>query len=557
MNEPSTAPQPDTMHTGSTPNSHFDALVIGAGFCGLYATWRLRQLGLTVQSIDAGADVGGVWNWNRYPGAQTDSSHNTYRFTFDQELREHAAYSKKFPGQPEVLAYLNHVATRYDLRSHYLFNTSITTATYDDDSGLWNLTANTGQTFTATYFITGAGLVSDPVIPAYPGIDGFAGEIHFTSKWPHSGVDLAGKRIALIGTGSSGIQITGTLAAEASQLTVYQRTPNYVVPTGNRAVTAEEREQLGTNHREIARLVRNHPAAFPFAPSNDRLLADVTPDERDRVFEEMWERGGFSLLYESFDDIFDGEGNQQACEFLRRKIREIVKDPKTAELLTPHYPYGAKRPPTGDTFYQAFNEPHVELVSIRETPILEFTPRGIVTADGEREFDIVVFATGFDAGTGAFTRMDIRGRGGESLNDHWNAGPSTFLGISVHGFPNFFMVAGPHSPFSNLPPGAEQCGNWIADCIEYMRANGIATMEPSIETEAGWNEHVIWAAERVLGATSGASANSWAVGANIEGKPQAYYFYFGGANIYGDMLEAEAAAAYPSYSKLGSTVSVA
>ena len=540
--------------SASELSTHFDAIVIGAGFSGLYATWRLTQMGLTVQSIDAGIDVGGVWNWNRYPGAQTDSAHNTYRFTFDQELREHPAYSKKFPAQPEVLEYLKHVASRFDLRRHYLFATSITAAVYDDESGLWNFLTDTGQEFTATYFVTGAGLVSDPVKPNYPGFDRFEGEMHFTSRWPHEGVDLAGKRIALIGTGSSGIQITSTLAAEASQLTVYQRTPNYVVPTGNRPVTETDREELRSNFADVARLVRNHPAAFPFEPSNGRIMADVSAEERNQVFEQMWQRGGFSFLYESFDDIFDGVGNETACEFLRGKISEIVHDPATAALLTPHYPYGAKRPPTGDSYYQAFNQPHVDLVSIRETPIVEFTPRGIVTADGEREFDIIIFATGFDAGTGAFTRMDIRGRDGETLSDHWATGPSTYLGISVHGFPNLFMVAGPHSPFSNLPPGAEQCGNWIAECIEFMRSNGISAMEPSADTEIEWNEHVVWAAEQTTGATSGAAVNSWAVGANIEGKAQAYYFYFGGANVYGDKLEIESGAGYPSFDKFESKV---
>jgi cation diffusion facilitator CzcD-associated flavoprotein CzcO len=538
------------------PSTHFDALVIGAGFSGLFATWRLKQLGLRVQSFDAGDDVGGVWNWNRYPGAQTDSPQHTYRFTFDDDLREYEAYSRKFPPQPEVLAYLQHVASRFDLRRSYLFNTSITTAVFDEETGLWNLTTDGGQVFTARYFITGAGLVSDPIKPNYKGLDAFAGQIYYTTQWPHEDVELAGKRIALIGTGSSGIQITPALAAAASELTVYQRTPNYVVPTGNRAVNDDDRHELRNNFADVARRVRNHPAGFPFEQTSGRLMLEAAPEERNRVFEEMWQRGGFSFLYESFDDIYGPEGNELACEFLRGKIREIVHDPKTAELLTPHYPYGAKRPPTGDTYYQAFNQPNVDLVSIRETPILEFTANGIVTADGEREFDIVVFATGFDASTGAFTRMDIHGRGGETLNEHWATGPSTYLGIAVHGFPNLFMVAGPQSPFANLPPGAEQSGNWIADCLEYMRANDIAFMEPTLESETEWNAHVQWAAEQTV-MTAGADVNSWFTGANIEGKPVAYNVYFGGANVYGDKLEAEAGAGYPSFEKITSTVAAA
>jgi cyclohexanone monooxygenase len=525
-----------------------DAVVIGAGFSGLYATKRLHELGLSIAAFDAADDVGGVWRWNGYPGAQTDSPHHTYRFTFAQDLLAEWEYSRKFPPGPEVLAYLRHVADIYDLRRHYTFGARVESVIFDDASGLWTVTTDRGRTVHATYVVTGLGLVSEPVHPGIPGLETFGGEILYTTSWPEGELDLAGKRVAIIGTGSTGIQLTPQLAKVARQLTVFQRTPNYVVPTGNRPVNDEDRAEMRDRYDDVARRVRNHPAAFPFEKSTGRLAVETPEDERKQIFEQMWQRGGFSLLYETFDDVStDPRANELVCDFIRGKIRSAVKDPKIAETLSPSYPYGSKRPPTGDGYYEAFNLPHVRLVDIGRTPIEEITPAGIRTWEETHEFDVIVFATGFDVATGSFLRMDVRGRGGRSLRDHWSAGPSTFFGIAITGFPNFFMVAGPQSPFANLPPGAEGAGEWIADLIDYTRSVDARFVEPEEEAEKSWNRHVVEVAEGSFVLRSAESVNSWFTGANIEGKARAFNVYFGGQNAYLDRLQIEAADKYPGF----------
>lgn len=535
-----------------------DAIVIGAGFSGLFATWRLLDLGLAVRSFDANDEIGGVWAWNRYPGAQTDSPHHAYRFTFDDELRMDWRYSRKFPPGTEVLAYLNHVADRFDLRRHYTLGTRVASAVFDERSQRWSVTTSGGEVVTAQYLVTGLGLVSAPILPSYPGLDTFQGTILYTSRWPREGVDLKGKRIALIGTGSSGCQISAHLAAESSALTVYLRTPNYVAPTGNRDVTDEDQSLLTAEHYpEIARKIRAHPASFPFDLKVNRLAVEASEQEREAIFEQMWERGGFSPLYETFDDVAtDPVANEMLSEFFRKKIRQIVQDPERARILSPTYPYGAKRPPTGDAFYQAFNEPHVDLVDLKATPITEVTAHGITTGGVTREFDVIVMATGFDASTGAFTAMNIVGRDGVELKDHWVDGPRTYGGVAIHHFPNLFMVAGPQSPFSNLPPGAEFVGNWVGDVIEYMRANGIDAMEATAEAEQAWVDLC-----EKLGASSftlvaAKEVNSWFTGANIEGKPRRFNIYFGGGNDYADKLDAERAAGFASFTKVESSLPV-
>lgn len=531
-----------------TAQPDVDAIVIGAGFSGLYATWRLSRMGLSVRAFDLGEDIGGVWAWNRYPGAQTDSPHHTYRFTFDPEDRTDWRYSMKYPPGTEVLAYLNQIADKHDLRKYYTLSTRVTSARYLEDAGQWEISTDGGETVRARYFVTGVGLVSEPVVPTYQGLDTFGGQIYYTSRWPHDEVDIRGKRVALIGTGSSGCQITPWLVDNASDVTVFVRTPNYVAPTGNRPVTDEDQALLGDGYDAIKDLIRKHPAAFPFELSQGRLAVEATPHERQAVFEQMWERGGFSLLYESFDDIAtDPAANEMLCEFFRSKIREIVKDPERAQILSPTYPYGAKRPPTGDGFLKAFNEPHVGLVDLRATPITEITERGIRTGETEREFDVIVLATGFDASTGAFTRMNITGRDGLALNDHWSHGPRTYGGVAIHGFPNLFMVAGPQSPFSNLPPGAEAVGGWIADLIEHMRDHHISTMETTAEAESAWVELCESIAAGSFALQAAADANSWFAGTNVEGKAKAFNIFFGGSADYLDRLDAEAASGYDSF----------
>lgn len=540
----------ETQHPASrsaeTADREVDAVVMGAGFSGVYATFKLRELGLQVQSFDAGDSVGGVWNWNRYPGARTDSLHHTYCYSFDKDLLKEWGYSDIHPTQGEVLQYLAHVAERFDLNRNYEFNTTVTSAIFNEGTGRWNVTTDKGHTVSAKYLVTGLGLVSDPHRPKYSGQEKFKGEVHHTSRWPQHKVDFAGKRVAVIGTGSSGVQIVPEIAKEAAQLTVFQRTPNYVLPTGHRPVGAEELREIRENYDEVWRRVRNHPAGWPWT-NTGRLTLEAVPEERERLFEQMWNRGGFSFLYETYDDLATNlEANELACDFMRRKIRSLVHDPATAEKLIPNHPYGAKRPPASDGFYETFNLPQASLVDVNETPITEMTETGIRTSTTDYEFDIIVFATGFDVATGSFLRIDIRGRHGESLNEHWATGPKTHLGISVTGFPNLFMVAGPQSPFANLPPGAEQAGNWIAGLITHMRENSIELLEPTLEAEHEWTAHVNEVAKLSV-VTYGEAANSWFTGANIEGKPHAYNVYFGGANHYADICDAEAAGGYPSF----------
>jgi cation diffusion facilitator CzcD-associated flavoprotein CzcO len=534
-----------------------DAVVVGAGFSGLFASWRLTTAGLSVRAFDLADEIGGVWTWNRYPGAQTDSPHHTYRFTFDEELRWDWSYAKKYPAGEEVRAYLNHVADRFDLRKLYTMSTRVVSATFDEESRKWEIRTDGGETIRATYFVTGVGLVSEPVRPRFPGLDTFAGEVLYTCEWPATPVDISGKRVALIGTGSSGSQISGWIADNASAMTVFMRTPNYAAPTGNRATTADDQEVLRTGFESVKKKMRAHPASFPFDISQGRLAVNATPEEREAVFEQMWDRGGFSLLYESYDDVTtDPIANEMLCDFFRRKIESIVGDAEKARILSPRYPYGAKRPPTSDSFYQAFARPNVDLVDLKATPITEVVPAGIRTGDTLHEFDVIILATGFDASTGAFTRMNITGRDGVTLNDHWADGPRTFAGVAVSGFPNMFMVAGPQSPFANLPPGAELAGGWIGDCIEYMREHDLELLEVASEAETAWVDLCNEIAAGAFTLRAAASANSWFAGANIEGKVQAINIYFGGANTYADRLEAEAASTYESFVRTPAKVAV-
>jgi cation diffusion facilitator CzcD-associated flavoprotein CzcO len=532
-----------------TTSSEVDAVVIGAGFSGLYATYRLRESGLSVRSFDAADQVGGVWTWNRYPGARTDSLHMTYCYSFDKELLNEWAYSEVNPRQPEVLSYLEHVADRFDLNQHYTFGTKVTSAHFNEDTGRWDITTDGGEKVSAIYFVTGLGLVSAPLLPTADGLDAFQGELYHTAQWPHHDVDFAGKRVAVIGTGSSGVQLVSTIREQVGELTVFQRTANWVASTPNRPVTSEEIAEIRDNYDVLWTRVRNHPAGWPWEFTG-RTAIETAPAERERIFEEKWNEGGFALLYNAFDDLStDKAANDLLCEFMRGKIHGIVDDPIVAAKLMPTHPYGAKRPPTADGYYEAFNQPNVELVDLRQSPIEAFTERGIRTSAGELEFDMIVLATGFDAITGAFTRMDIRGLGGRDLNEYWSDGPKTYLGLSVPGFPNMFTVAGPQTPFANLPPGAQHQGDWIDSAISWMKANGTAFVQPSEEAAEKWTALCNEIAESLPATSVAAEANSWFTGANVAGKTVAYNIYFGGAGSHGDLCDSEAAEGFPSFVK--------
>lgn len=528
-----------------------DAVVIGAGFAGLFGAWRLSSSGLSVRGFDANEELGGVWAWNRYPGAQTDSPHETYRFTFDPDFLAEWKYSRKFPPGHEVFAHLNEAADRFNLREKYTLGTRVTSLEFDESTNTWLTTTDGGEKVRSRFVVTGLGLVSAPHIPDYPGTDTFKGEKLLTTKWPKEGVDLAGKRIALIGTGSSGVQITAELAKQGSALTVYQRTPNYLSPTGNKDLTDEDQQVLlPENYPDTANKVDVHPAAFPFEISQGRLAVDATPEERERVFEEKWERGGFYLLYESFDDVAtDPVANEYLADFFRKKIGEIVQDEETAKSLMPTYPYGSKRPPTSDGFFKAFNEDHVDLVDLRKTPILEITEDGIRTEAGEKKFDVIVYATGFDALTGAFMRMDILGRDGVNLREYWDDGPRTYLGSAVRGFPNFFMIAGPQSPFANLPPGAEAAGEFVGKAIDYMRENSLQVMEPTQQAEDEWIDLVESIGDSSFSLRAAKDANSWFTGSNIDGKAEKFGVYFGGAGDYNTKLRDESSSDFSHFEK--------
>jgi cation diffusion facilitator CzcD-associated flavoprotein CzcO len=519
-----------------------DAVVVGAGFSGLAMTRKLAELGLQIQAFDLGEDVGGTWYWNRYPGARTDSESAIYAFTDAPEVDATFSYTEKFPPQEQVLRYLNHVADTFDLRKHYEFGTKVVKAEFDDDTSMWVVTTSAGEVLRTRYLISGAGLLSEPIEPSINGLDEFAGVKIHTSRWPHEGFDFTGKRVALIGTGSSGIQVLPAIAEQADSVTVYQRTPNYVVPSVNHELDDDYLARLP----QIRELARSLGLSMPY-PSPGRMAMDVSEEERQKIFEEGWAAGGFRFLAETFDDLWTSpEANEAASEFLRSKIREIVKDPATAETLSPHYPYGVKRPPSGIEYFEAFNRDNVELVDLQVNPFVQATGSGISTQDAHRDFDVIVFATGFDVSTGPILRMNVVGSNGLELAQKWVDGPTTNLAVMTHGFPNLFMMVGPHCPGGNQPLVAQENAQWIAQLIDHAREQDAVSIDTTEEAEKAWVAHVEEVANMTV-VPQGRDVHSWYVGSNIEGKPQSVIVYLGGANNYYDMCEQEAASGYPNF----------
>src|SRR4051812_9210309 len=449
-----------------------DALVIGAGFSGLYQLLCLRdRLGLSVQVLEAGGGVGGTWYWNRYPGARCDSESHSYCYSFSEELTREGEWSERYPGPPEILRYLNYVADRFDLKRDIRFNTRVSSAHYDEKANLWRVNTDTGETLTAQFLITAVGCLSSANIPNIKGLDTFEGRWYHTGEWPHEGVDFGGKRVGLIGTGSTGIQATPVIAEQAAQLFVFQRTPNYSVPARNHPLTPEQMDEIKADYAEIRRRCRESYAGFPYAITLTSAM-DVSEEERLATYERLWaEEGGFKFIYGSyFDLLFNKDANDTAAEFIRAKIREIVKDPVVAEKLLPKdYPYGTKRPPIDTDYFETFNRPNVTLVDLRETPTTEIVPNGVRTTDTVYALDVIVFATGFDAMTGSLLKIDIRGRDGLTLQEKWEAGPTSYLGLQVAGFPNMFTITGPGSPavLANMPTAIEHHVEWIGNCIAH------------------------------------------------------------------------------------------
>ena len=512
----------------------FDAIVIGAGFGGLRMLHELRELGLSTRVLEAGTDVGGTWYWNRYPGARTDSESWYYCFSFSRELEQEWDWSERYPPQPEVLRYLRHVADRFDMRKDIELGTRVRSATYDEPANRWTIETEDGRQYTCRYFITAAGLLSEPYLPAFPGLDSFEGETLMTARWPKERIDFTGKRVGIIGSGATAVQALPVIAAEAAHVTLFQRTPNYVLPSGNHRLDDTRRQAIKAKYDEIWAKTEKHFFAMPFGMAN-RVAADVTPEEREQIFERAWQHGGFCYLFETFDDIWvDDKSNDAAAEFIRKKIRETVKDPETAELLCPKtYPLAGKRPPLGHGYYETFNRDNVKLVDVATNPIREITATGLRTTASEYELDVIIFATGFDAATGALSAIDIRGRGGEPLKRKWEGGPNTLLGIGVPGFPNMFMICGPQAPFANIPVVIDNNVKWIGRAITRLRDEKLDYIEATPEAADAWSEHMDELLNRTV-LPRGEAVRSWFLGANIPGKPHVVLFYFGGAGTYFD-----------------------
>ena len=536
------------MAANSQITPDFDAVIIGAGFAGLGMLRQLREeLGMSTQVYEAGSGVGGTWYWNRYPGARCDSESYVYCFSFSKELLQDWNWSGKYPEQPEILSYLNHVADRFDLRRNIQFDTRVTSARFLEDNNHWLIETDQGDRVTARFLITGIGCISTGNVPDIPGLDSFEGDWYHTGSWPHEKVDFTDKRVAVIGTGSSGIQAIPVIAKEAKRLTVFQRTPQYSIPA--RHETVDRRfieEDVKPNYDEIWEKARWSRSGFPVEFSQ-RSALDVTAEERLEIFETHWAKGGFGFLHGTFADIrTDIRANDTVAEFIRSKIREIVRDPETVEKLLPmDHPYGSKRALIDTDYFETYNRKNVELVDIRQSPIQEITPEGIRTEDEEFEFDIIVFATGYDAMTGSFLKIDIRGRDGLALRDKWSEGPKTYLGLQVAGFPNMFMITGPGSPsvLCNMPVAIEQHIEWISNLIEFLREQGIETAEADIDSESEWVSHVNEVAEPTMFML----ANSWYLGANIPGKPRVFMPYAGGLGTYREKCNEVADVGYEGF----------
>ncbi len=538
-----------------TASGELDAIIIGAGFSGLYQLHCLRdRLGLNAVVVERADGVGGTWYWNRYPGARCDSESHSYWYSFSDDLVQNWEWSERYPGQAEIVRYLNFVADRLDLKRDIRFKTEVVAATYDEAANRWQVTTKGGDQLTAKYLITAVGCLSSANVPDIPGRDSFAGKWYHTGLWPHEGVDFSGKRVGQIGTGATGIQAVPVIAAEAGHLTVFQRTANYSVPARNGPLTPEFKRYIKENFDEIRQTMRQASNGHPFLIEK-RKVFDVSAEERKEIYEKAWEVGGLRFRAVFEDLLADTAANDTAKQFLTDKIREIVKDPETAEKLADiDHPYAAKRPPIDTDYFEAFNRDNVTLVDVRSDPIEAITPKGIRLKSGaEHELDIIVFATGFDAMTGALLKLNITGRDGLTLAKAWEAGPRTNLGLQCAGFPNMFTVTGPGSPsvLCNMPVCIEQHVEWITDCIDYMRYNNIRRIEPTPEAVDGWVNHVNEAANATLLPLAG---HSWYLGANVPGKPRVFMPYAGGMDVYRKRCDEVAAKGYEGFDLTGEAV---
>jgi cyclohexanone monooxygenase len=539
---------PSSSQAPPRPAVDVEAVVIGAGFSGLYMLHRLRDvMGLTVRLFEAGDGVGGTWYWNRYPGARSDSDSYVYCYSFDEDLLQEWTWSERYPEQHEIRAYLEHVAERFDLNRDITLGTRITAAAFDEETGTWTVRTDTGQAVRTRYLITGVGALSASNTPDFPGIDSFGGDSYHTGQWPHEGVDFTGKTVGVIGTGASAVQAVPLIARQAADLTVFQRTANYIVPARNGPVDPEVVAARKRDYKAIWDRVRASYFGFELNFIEKGAL-EASPEERERELMARWEQGGFGIWLGSYVDIFfNDDANATVREFLHDRIRETVDDPETAELLIPKgYPFGCKRNPLDSGYFETFNLPHVHLVDVKSNPIAAITERGVRLEDGtEDAFDAIVYATGFDAMTGPLNAIDIRGRGGQLLRDKWAEGPRTYLGLTSAGFPNLFMITGPQSPsvLSNMPVSIEQHVEFIGRIIGDMHARGAATIEPTRQAEDAWVAHNQELAEATLFPT----ADTWYMGANIPGKPRVFLPHLGFVGPYRQKCDEVAASGYEGF----------
>jgi len=520
-----------------------DAIVIGAGFAGLYAVYLLRQNGVSVHAFEAAEDVGGVWYWNRYPGARCDVESMQYSYGFSDPLQQEWKWTERFAGQSEILSYIRHVADRFDLRRYFSFSTRVTAATFDEAQNLWTVTTDRGDVVHARWLVMASGSLSVPRTPDIPGVNSFAGTMLHTGAWPDNAPDFAGKRVGVVGTGSSGVQAIPMIAREAANVTVFQRTPNFVIPARNRALDDQTQSEWKARYAEHRARARQVGTFYEFS---DRSAMSVTAEERRAEFDRRWAEGGVNFTH-AFNDIYlDAESNATAAEYVHERIRDIVSDPVTAEKLCPtDHPLGAKRICVGTNYYETYNRDNVHLIDLRRDPIMTVEAGGVRTQSGFHELDMLVFATGYDALTGALTEIDIRGRGGLTLKDKWRDGPKNYLGLMTAGFPNMFIITGPGSPsvLVNMVVGIEHHVEWITRCITDLRDGGIATIEAGQTAETEWVQHVNEEADKTLFPR----ANSWYIGANIPGKPRVFLPYTGGIGRYRAKCEEVANAGYAGF----------
>ena len=528
-----------------TKNVDLDVLIVGAGFAGLRALHTFREQGFSVRVLEASDEIGGVWNYNRYPGARCDVESFDYSYRFSEALEQEWRWTERYATQPEILSYINHVADRFDLRKDIDLSTRVRCAAYHKETCRWTIETENGGTFTASRFVVAVGQLSEPKATTYPDQEAFGGTIIYSARWPREPVDFSGKRVAIIGTGSSGVQMTPIIAAQAEHLTVFQRTANYSIPAANAPVTEEEDRAVKADYRARREAARNSPSGLGFKP-DPRSAAEVDPDEREAAFEAAWNRLGFGFALTFKDILLNQEANDIASAFVQRKIAEQIEDPRLRKKLVPRgFAFGTRRPSVDGGYFRTFNRSNVALVDIGETPIQNFTPNGIRMSDQDLPFDIVIYATGFDVFTGSILKIDITGTEGRTLKDVWAGGPASHLGIAVDGFPNLFFIGGPGSPslLSNVLLSSEEQIDWLAGLFDVARREGIMEVEATHDAVRDWVAHVNERAHETLYMTT----PSYYVGAEMPGKPRVFMPYSGGVRGYRRILEKTAANGYEGF----------